>query len=108
MAIKSRLPKIAAELAAAADMAAHRSANRAAVKAKERVPVATGKLHDAIHVEREGLAAYMVVAGDREAFYGHIIEHGGRFVPPRPFIVPAAEDTRDEAVAILKAALRAL
>lgn len=76
--------------------------------AKDNVPVQTGRLRDAIHVEREGLGEYAVVAGDQVAFYGHIIEHGGVHTPARPFMVPAADFARPEAQAIGRAALRRL
>jgi HK97 gp10 family phage protein len=108
MAYKSRLAKIEAELVAKVEAVAADAARRAAAKAKDRVPVASGKLRDAIHVERDGYAEYLVIAGDNEAFYGHIVEHGSVRVPPRPFMVPAAEATRDEARKLLIAALRSL
>ena len=62
--------------------------------AKSRVPIDSGDLRDAIHVEpvEDG---YAVVAGDSDVFYGHIVENGSVNVPPRPFLVPALEAERD-------------
>ena len=62
----------------------------------------TGRLAEAIHVERRyerGRVLTYVVAGDKEAFYGHFVEYGhkrrgGGWVPPHPFLIPAAEASR--------------
>jgi HK97 gp10 family phage protein len=108
MAYRSRLPQIAAELAVKMDAASRAAAGYVEQQAKNRVPVDSGRLRDSIHVEREGVGEYVVMAGNTEVFYGHIVEHGGRFVPPRPFMVPAAEDSRGEISAIARAALRGL
>lgn len=90
------------------DGVAEAGAEMVASRAKDRVPVKTGKLRDAIHVEREGAGEYAVIAGDTEVFYGHIVEHGGAHTPARPFLTPAAEETRDEYRAAAKAALKRL
>lgn len=107
MSYKSRLPKITAGLAIKVDTAALAAAEKIEQAAKNNVPVATGKLRDAIHIEHEN-GGYAVVAGDNEAFYGHIIEHGGVNTPPRPFLVPALEDNRSEIIKLTAAALRSL
>lgn len=105
MPSKSRLPQIISELPVAVRAALVASAQQIAQDAKDRVPVETGRLRDAIHIEltEEGVE---VVAGDHEAFYGHIIEHGGVNHPPHPFLVPALEQNRDNAVAAIKAAIK--
>lgn len=108
MPYKSRLPEIAAELAVRAELAAKAAAERVEQGAKDRVPVRTGKLRDAIHVDHERPGVYDVVAGDTDAFYGHIVEHGGAYTPAHPFIVPAAEQVRKELDAIGKAIFRRL
>lgn len=103
---QSRIPKIAAELALTLDSVADAGARMVESRAKDRVPVLSGKLRDAIHVEREGVGEYAVIAGNTEAFYGHIVEHGSAHTPPHPFLIPAAEETRAEYVSAAKAALR--
>jgi HK97 gp10 family phage protein len=108
MALKSRIPAIAAEIPLKMDAVAAAAATMISQRAKDRVPVASGKLRDAIHVERRGVSDYAVVAGDREAFYGHIVEHGGAHTPARPFMTPALEDSRDEILAMATGALKAL
>lgn len=106
--LKSRFPQIIAELPVLMDMVARGAAELVEQRAKERVPVGTGRLRDAIHTERQDLGEYAVIAGDRKAFYGHIVEHGGVHTPAQPFLVPAADDVRPEVQAIGVAALRRL
>ena len=108
MTYTSKLPRIAASLVPKLDAAAASAAEIVAGRARDRVPVNTGRLRDAIHVERDGVSTYAVVAGDTEAFYGHIVEHGSVHTPAHPFLVPALEESRKEALAIAAAALRAL
>lgn len=78
-----------------------------AERAKHRVPVGAPDVHlrDAIHVEREGPAGYYVVAGDNDAWYGHLVEHGTSHSAPRPFLVPSLEESRDDAVEFVRTAL---
>jgi HK97 gp10 family phage protein len=97
--LKSRLPEIAAELVAKANAIPGAGAELVVAHAKDRVPVDTGRLRDAIHVE-ESEGGHMVVAGDKQAFYGHIVEHGSRNTPPHPFLIPAAEESRKEIEAL--------
>ncbi len=106
--LRSRFPAIAAELKPRVDLALKEAAEAIARDAKQRVPVASGQLRDAIHVERKGLAEYEVVAGDDDAFYGHIVEHGGRHSAPQPFLVPAAESQRERLAELARAALSGL
>lgn len=108
MTYSSRLPKIEAELAAMRDMLPRQAAEIIKRKAKDRVAVDTGRLQAAIHIEKEGVGEYAVVAGDNEAFYGHIVEHGGAHTPARPFLVPALEESLEELAALTAAALRRL
>jgi HK97 gp10 family phage protein len=106
--LKSRLPEIAAELAPKMDAVMATTARTVEAKAKARVSVDTGRLRSRIHVERTGIAEYMVIAGDDQAFYGHIVEHGGAHTPARPFLVPSLEDTRREIRKFAAEALRSL
>jgi len=76
--------------------------------AKERVPVdptAKHHLRDAIHtqVDEDGV---WVVAGDREAWYGHMVEHGTTHSAPEPFLIPAVEENADKVVDLVRDAIR--
>lgn len=90
----SRIPQIIASLPATVEEALRESADAIAAGAKDRVPVDTGSLRDAIHVE-EIPGGFSVVAGDEDTFYAHIVEGGGVNTPPRPFLVPAFEAERE-------------
>jgi HK97 gp10 family phage protein len=105
MGLTSRIPEIAAALSPEVMVAVEAGAETIVEAAKARVPVDTGRLRDAIHTEIEGAGVY-VVAGDREAFYGHIIEHGSVYAPARPFLLPALEETRAAVLAEVEAAIR--
>lgn len=103
--LDSRLPEIIAALPAAVREAAQAGAELVAEDARQRVPVKTGRLRDAIHTQNQpdGVA---VIAGDREAFYGHIVEHGSISAAPHPFLVPALEENRVAIVALMQEAIR--
>lgn len=105
MSLKSRLPEIIAELPIAARAAALAGAEKVAESAKNRVPVGDGELQKAIHVDEQAEGAY-VIAGDKETWYGHIVEHGSVKMAPRPFLVPALEENRAVIEATVAAALR--
>lgn len=107
MALKDGLPDIIAELEPAVRAALIRGAQEVTEAAKNRVPVETGRLQRAIHWEitDEGVE---VIAGDHDAFYGHIVEHGSAAygTPPHPFLVPALEERRGDVVDGIRAAIR--
>jgi len=103
----SRIPRIIAELDPRVELVAREAAELIEKGAKERVPVQTGKLRDSIHVERDD-AGWMVLAGDNEVFYGHIVEHGGNRTAPRPFMVPALEQARPAVQKLIDRGLRNL
>jgi HK97 gp10 family phage protein len=106
MGLTSRLPEITAALHPAVHAATMHGAEHVAEGARERVPVVTGRLHDAIHVEEvpEGAA---VIAGDNDAFYGNMVEHGGAINrPPHPFLIPALEANRERIAHEVAAAIR--
>lgn len=90
------------------DAVARTAAELVEQRAKDRVPVQTGKLRDSIHVDREGAGEYTVIAGDRDVFYGHIIEHGGVHTPARPFMIPATDEVRAQVLALGIKALKGL
>lgn len=93
---KSRIPQIAADLDNQLDEVARYTAEAIAAQAKGRVPVDSGNLKRSIHVDRKGEAEYAVVAGDDDAFYGHMVEFGTSNTPPHPFLIPAAESQRQD------------
>jgi HK97 gp10 family phage protein len=109
MALNSRLDNIARALDEEIDTGIKRAADQIALDAKARVPVNTGALRDAIHVERVDVGQYAVVAGDgRAVFYGHMVENGTIHQPARPFLTPAYEAQRPNIDALVKAALKDL
>jgi HK97 gp10 family phage protein len=104
---KSRLQQIARSLPAEVAPALRNVAEEIEVQAKERVPVDTGDLRAAIHVEDID-DGYAVVAGNHDVYYGHIVEHGSVKTPARPFLEPALESVRDNIDDLIRAALRDL
>lgn len=93
MALQSRIPQIIGELDDRLLEAVTELGERIADGAKDRVPVETGALRDAIHVRVKGQDV-AVVAGDSTAYYGHMVENGTVKVPPHPFLIPAYEAER--------------
>ena len=98
--MRSRIPQIATLLDDQLREAAEEALAPVVAAAKSRVPVDSGKLRDSIHVEVEGDRA-RIVAGNTEAWYGHLVEFGsaeggkGRGpIPPHPFLMPAWEANR--------------
>lgn len=97
----SRFEEIAIELPERVAKVAERGAELVADGARERVPVRTGRLHDAIHVEEaEQEGEFVVLGGDNEAWYGHLVEFGTAHSTAHPFMVPAAEAVSGELNAI--------
>jgi HK97 gp10 family phage protein len=102
----SRIPRIADELVPAVSAAVALAADLVMADAKVRAPVETGRLKEAIHVDRVGEMEYMVRAGNTDVFYGHIVEHGGVRHAGQPFLVPALEAERRNAVGIVRSAIQ--
>lgn len=109
--LKSRIPMIAAGLPVLVDRAVEEAADKivesAKVRVPDRAPVGEG-LIAAIHTERRGVGERAVVAGDGDHWYGHLVEYGTTHSAPKPFLVPAAEETRPVFVSLVQAALEAL
>ena len=109
--LKSRFPMIAAELAPRVSAAVKAGAESISETAKTKVadppPVGEG-LREAIHVENSGPASYSVIAGNSDVFYGHMVEHGTSHSAPKPFLIPAMEERKDDAAALVTAVLRGL
>lgn len=104
--LKSRIPRITSEMLPAVTAALRHGAEQVADAARARVPVDTGGLRDSIHVVRDGDLEFMVLAGDDDTFYGHIVENGGAHTGPRPFMVPAAQATAGQVTGDVRAAIR--
>ena len=105
---QNRLPEVIAALPAAIHEAVAQAAEQVAESARARVPVVTGDLQRAIHVEAgETEDEMLVVAGDRKVFYGNLVEHGGAVNrPAHPFLIPALEENRERILEELRAAVR--
>lgn len=113
--LRSRFPQIITRLAPQTQAAVRRGAEAVAERARERVPDAPPKgrgLVEAIHVEytaaSEGSGGYSVVAGDEEAFYGHMVEFGTSHSAAQPFLIPALEESKAEIESLVSASLRRL
>lgn len=106
--LKSRLPQISRELAVRVSAGTKAGAEIIEAKAKDRVPVRSGRLREAIHTEFKGDGDWSVVAGNRDVFYGNMVEHGTTHSPPHPFLVPALEASRAEVQKAVTLALRTL
>lgn len=116
----NRLKEIARSLDRQIDPAIRKAAEEVALGAQVRAPFETGALKRSIHVERQGDCDYLVVAGNREVYYGHFVEfgtaRGGRPggkgergpTPPRPFLIPAAEVVRQNIDRLVRDALKDL
>ncbi len=88
--LRSRLPEIARRLDDVAQEAVRQRAELIAAEARSRVPVNTGRLRNAIHVEQQD-DMIRIVGGDGDAWYGHLVEFGTKRHGPRPFLLPAYE-----------------
>ena len=113
VALKSRLNFIAANLPSDAKRILKEGAEDIAETARSKVPVDSGRLRDSIKVyeyEASGQVGYRVRAEARSDPtprrsngwpYAHFVEYGSvHNLPPRPFLIPAFEEHRDD---ILKA-----
>lgn len=108
--LNSRLPEIEASMRAATTRSVRAGADLVAARAKTRAPDAPpyGEgLVEAIHVEKPANTTYTyaVVAGDEDVFYGHMVELGTVRSAPRPFLIPALEESAQEVVAMVHKAL---
>lgn len=110
--LRSRFPQIIAGLDPRVDAAVRTGAELVKQRAQERVadapPIGQG-LVSAIHVEdSDQSSGYYVVAGDKEHFYGHMLEFGTVKMAPQPFLIPAAEASRAEVAGIVSTALKGM
>lgn len=105
--LQSDLDGIASGISDEVDEVLRAKAEEIAEAARQAVPRgATGNLADSIVVEedtRRGYSGYRVVADARSATgkyhapYAHMVEYGSvHNDPPRPFLIPALDDRREE------------
>ena len=116
--LKSRFPEIAAELRPRVGLAIRDGARLIEDRAKAKVPVGVdpdphpGYLFESIHVERRGVGAYAVVAGGEHqgtmVYWGRFVEFGTVKMEPQPFLLPAAEERKEEVAALVTGVLRGL
>mgnify|MGYP000876505433 CR=1 FL=1 len=111
--LKSRLPAVAAELRPKVGAAVKAAAEVIADDARSRVAIGPPPEHifDAITVKRQEAAAYTVEVpaySEKHVAYPFVVEFGGLTQDAHPFLIPAAEANRDNAVYLVTAALRGL
>lgn len=92
----SRIPWVMTMLEHRADQVAEKAAEKIVERAKEAVPVESGRLKESIHAEHTDVMEWTVYAGDESVWYGHLVEHGTNRMGARPFLLPAAEATENE------------
>lgn len=93
-----RFSRAAGAIDDAVDAGAAFAAALVKARARDLVPVRTGRLRDSIEIERERRAVYAVRAG---APYAGFVEFGTSRMDARPFMRPAVRDTRATALAEL-------
>ena len=91
-ALAGRLRELSAALEREMAGAAEAAAAHAAEVARRNVPVDTGALRDSISCRSAGLEAAAVAA----APYAAMVEYGTSRMAPRPFMLPAARESRGE------------
>jgi HK97 gp10 family phage protein len=99
--LKSRIPQIIVEIQVIAEESTREGAEtvRDSAELKLQPHRLSGRLAEATHVERdEDENGYAVVAGDRDVFWGHFLEHGTSHSAAYPFLVPSLEENRKEIV----------
>jgi HK97 gp10 family phage protein len=104
--LQSDLDGIASGISDEVDEVLRAKAEEIAEAARQAVPRNTGNLADSIVIEedtRRGYSGYRVVADARSATgkynapYAHMVEYGSvHNDPPRPFLIPALDDRREE------------
>jgi HK97 gp10 family phage protein len=111
--VESRIPEITVAIPTLINRAVAAGAQIIAEGASDNLVrgghIVNDELAPAIHTEREGVAEYAVVAGEKGGpFYAHMVEHGTTHSPPYPFLVPALEEHTDTVVALVAAATRGI
>lgn len=104
----NRIPEFIAKLEGELRAVELAAAERIRDGAKNRVPVdpnAETHLKDAIHVDPDEEGVW-VVAGNKEHWFGHMVEHGTTHSGPEPFLIPAVEENTESFVSEAREVLR--
>ncbi len=102
------IPAFVAKLEALIREAEQAGADLVLESAKAKVPYDEHTKHhvrDALHTE-ETEDGVLVVAGDHDVFYAHMVEHGTTHSPPHPFLVPALEENGAAIIGLVAEAVR--
>lgn len=100
--------KITAEVEKKAMDRLQKAGEMVADKARQKVPVDTGKLKETIRVTRlkdDPKLDIRVYAGNREkggAFYAHMVEFGTVKMPAKPFLRPALNQSKASIMEIME------
>lgn len=89
-ALAKKLPGIPAALERELAGVLAANADRAAETARKNVPVDTGELRASILRESGGLSARVSASAE----YAAMVEYGTRGMPPRPFMLRTAQESR--------------
>lgn len=110
--LSSELPAITAELFPKVIAALEASADLVVERAKERVPVDTGRLRDSIHKESNPATpeGVYVRAGGKvdgtDVFYGHMVEFGTVHDAAEPFLIPALEESKRDILRLVRKGIK--
>lgn len=90
--LKAQLDKLPAAVIAGAQRATHDEVEETADDMRRNAPVRTGELRDGIQAEHDedGLGGNAVSTARHSTF----VEHGTSSTPEQPFVLPAAEASR--------------
>ena len=111
VSLKSRLPEIAAELRPRVGAAVKASAEVVAEDAQSRVVIGppTEHIYDNIKTVRREAAGYEVqvdATDPKGVEYPWVVEFGGKTQAPHPFLIPALEANKENAIALVTGAVR--
>lgn len=99
-----RLPELRGQLRERASQVVRKTAFDIEARAKATVPVRTGNLKNSIQTTMESDLTAVVGTAVEYAPYVELGHHtrGGGYVPPRPYLGPAAEAVRPSFIAAMK------
>ena len=102
------LEGITAEIEKTAMDRLEKAAEGIAARARQKVPIDSGKLKDTIRVVRlkgDPKQDVRVYAGSRDkggAFYAHMVEYGTAKMKARPFLRPALNESKADIMSIME------
>lgn len=95
----NQFPRIIGGMEQKASMIVRKTALMLEAEAKQRAPVDTGLLRNSIQAAQVAPFYWRVTVG---ANYGVYVEWGTRFMPARPFLLPAANVVRPQFVEAMR------